>query len=241
MHEAQGMVKHAWHGRMRRSPTRAGQKPKVKLNQHTYLRHDAVICCHHQHHHVCDRGAAGAHGSERLHRSGRSMRAVSGKPDRRRLDPSQRAPGASTCRCSALLRSSSPNPRQNCRANGMRTAWPGVSRNVRDCWEPGICTSNAPMCCVMPPASCIGGSAAAEVGAWLRRIEACCVAPAHGCHTAPAPAAMVGTGHATPAHPVSPCRRGGGAPLLPRSSCAAHQAAWFCRGPHGCSEGEHEQ
>jgi hypothetical protein len=34
-----------------------------------------------------------------------------------------------------------------------KAAWPGVSRKVIVEPEPGSATSNAPMCCVMPPTS----------------------------------------------------------------------------------------
>lgn len=40
-----------------------------------------------------------------------------------------------------------------------KAAWPGVSRKVRVLPLPGILTSKAPMCCVMPPASATGRTA----------------------------------------------------------------------------------
>ena len=35
----------------------------------------------------------------------------------------------------------------------LKAAWPGVSRKVSEVCDSGMATSNAPMCCVMPPAS----------------------------------------------------------------------------------------
>ena len=51
-----------------------------------------------------------------------------------------------------------------------KAACPGVSRKVRDWREPGMDTSKAPMCWVMPPASC-----GVWVGGWQQRQLQRCV------------------------------------------------------------------